>query len=65
MTLDSSALVAIVFGETGYLDLVDRMLEADVVRLGAPTLTARSRRRSISAGLASSRSRDQSRSTSS
>lgn len=39
MTLDSSALVAIVFGEPGYLDLVDRILEADVVRLGAPTLT--------------------------
>lgn len=39
MTLDSSALVAIVFGESGYLELVDRILEADVVRIGAPTLT--------------------------
>lgn len=39
MTLDSSALVAIVFGEPGYLDLVDRILQADVVRIGAPTLT--------------------------
>ncbi len=39
MTLDSSALVAIVFGESGYLELVDRILQADVVRLGTPTLT--------------------------
>ncbi|HSG01176.1 MAG TPA: type II toxin-antitoxin system VapC family toxin [Vicinamibacterales bacterium] len=39
MTLDSSALVAIVFGESGYLELVDRILEADLVRIGAPTLT--------------------------
>jgi ribonuclease VapC len=39
VTLDSSALVAILFGEPGYLDLVDRILEADVVRIGAPTLT--------------------------
>ena len=39
MTLDSSALIAILFGEAGYLDLVDRVLEADVVRIGAPTLT--------------------------
>lgn len=39
MTLDSSALIAILFGESGYLDLVDRILEADVVRIGTPTLT--------------------------
>ncbi|MGE5836580.1 MAG: type II toxin-antitoxin system VapC family toxin [Acidobacteriota bacterium] len=39
MTLDSSALIAILFGESGCLDLVDRVLEADVVRVGAPTLT--------------------------
>lgn len=39
MTLDSSALVAILFAEPGYLDLVDRILEADAVRIGAPTLT--------------------------
>lgn len=39
MTLDSSALVAIMFGESGCLDLVDRMLETDVVRIGTPTLT--------------------------
>ena len=38
MTLDSSALIAILFGEPGYLDLVDRILEADHVRIGAPTL---------------------------
>ena len=38
MTLDTSALVAVLFSEPGYLDLVDRMLEADAVRIGAPTL---------------------------
>jgi ribonuclease VapC len=38
MTLDSSALLAILFAESGHLDLVDRILEADVVRVGAPTL---------------------------
>lgn len=38
MTVDSSALVAILFAEPGYLDLVDAILEADVVRIGAPTL---------------------------
>ena len=38
MTLDTSALVAILFAEPGYLDLVDAVLEADVVRIGAPTL---------------------------
>lgn len=39
MTLDSSALVAILFAEPGHLDLVDWILEADRVRVGAPTLT--------------------------
>ena len=39
MTLDSSALIAILFGEPGYLDLVDRVLGSDVVRIGTPTLT--------------------------
>jgi ribonuclease VapC len=39
VTLDSSALLAILFGEPGYLDLVDRVLAADVVRIGTPTLT--------------------------
>lgn len=38
MTLDSSALIAILFAEPGHLDLVDRILEADRVRVGAPTL---------------------------
>ncbi|HEY6507630.1 MAG TPA: type II toxin-antitoxin system VapC family toxin, partial [Vicinamibacterales bacterium] len=38
MTLDSSALLAILFAEVGHLDLVDRILEADHVRVGAPTL---------------------------
>ena len=39
MTLDTSALVAVLFSEPGHLALVDRMLEADVLRIGAPTLT--------------------------
>lgn len=38
MTLDSSALIAILFSEPGYLDLVDAILEAEPVRVGAPTL---------------------------
>lgn len=38
MTLDSSALLAVLFSESGYLDIVDRMLEADVLRMGTPTL---------------------------
>jgi ribonuclease VapC len=38
MTLDSSALVAILFAEPGYLELVDRILETDDVRVGAPTV---------------------------
>jgi ribonuclease VapC len=38
VTLDSSALVAVLFAEPGYLDVVDRILEADHVRIGAPTL---------------------------
>ena len=38
MTLDSSALIAILFAEPGYLGLVDRILESDHVRVGAPTL---------------------------
>jgi ribonuclease VapC len=39
VTVDSSALVAVLFGEPGYLGLVDRMLAADHLRVGAPTLT--------------------------
>jgi ribonuclease VapC len=38
MTLDSSALIAILFAEHGHLDLVDRILEADHVRIGTPTV---------------------------
>jgi len=55
MTLDSSALIAVLFAEPGYLDLVDRILEADHVRVGAPTLVETSlvlagRRRTPAAG---------------
>ncbi|HET9270825.1 MAG TPA: type II toxin-antitoxin system VapC family toxin [Vicinamibacterales bacterium] len=55
MTLDSSALVALLFAEAGYLDLVDRILAADHVRIGAPTLVETSlvlagRRRSAATG---------------
>jgi ribonuclease VapC len=38
VTLDTSALVAVLFSEPGYLDVVDRILEEDEVRVGAPTL---------------------------
>jgi len=38
MTLDSSALIAILFSEPGYLDVVDHVLQAEMVRVGAPTL---------------------------
>lgn len=38
MTLDTSALIAILFAESGYLDLVDRILAADHARVGAPTV---------------------------
>ena len=38
MTLDSSALIAILFGEHGHLDLIDRILAAEHVRIAAPTL---------------------------
>ena len=38
MTLDSSALLEILFGESGYLDLVDRILKAETPRVGTPTL---------------------------
>jgi len=38
MTLDSSALIAILFAEPNHLDLVDRILEADLARVSAATL---------------------------
>ncbi|OFW01825.1 MAG: hypothetical protein A3I61_05630 [Acidobacteria bacterium RIFCSPLOWO2_02_FULL_68_18] len=55
MTLDSSALIAVLFAEPDYLSLVDRILEADHVRVGAPTLVEASmvlagRRRGPAAG---------------
>ena len=55
MTLDSSALVALLFAEPGYLDLVDRILDAGHVRVSAPTLVETSlvlagRRRAKAAG---------------
>ena len=55
MTLDSSALIAILFGEHGHLDLIDRVLAADHVRVGTPTLVETSlvfagRRRTTAVG---------------
>ena len=55
MTLDSSALIAILFGEHGHLDLIDRILAADHVRVGTPTLVEASlvfagRRRTTAVG---------------
>ena len=55
MTVDSSALIAVLFAEPGHLDLVDRILDADHVRIGAPTLVEASlvyagRRKAPSAG---------------
>jgi ribonuclease VapC len=38
MTPDSSAVVAIGFAGPGYMELIDCILDADVVRIGAPTL---------------------------
>jgi len=38
VTIDTSVLIALLFAEPGYLALVDRMLEADVLRVGTPTL---------------------------
>ena len=38
MTLDSSAVIVVLFAEPGHLDLIDRILEAEHVRIGAPTL---------------------------
>lgn len=38
MTVDSSALIAILRGEVNHLGLVDAILEADPVRVGTPTL---------------------------
>jgi ribonuclease VapC len=55
MTLDSSALIAILFSEHGHLDLIDRILVAESVRVAAPTLVETSmvlagRRRTAAVG---------------
>ncbi len=55
MTLDSSALIAMLFAEPGHLDLVDRILIAESVRCAAPTLVETSlvlagRRRTAAVG---------------
>ena len=38
MIVDASALLAIVFQESGYEDILDRILSAPVVAAGSPTL---------------------------
>lgn len=38
MIVDSSALLAIVFREKGYERIIERMLEADALAMGTPTL---------------------------
>ena len=38
MIVDTSALLAIVFRESGYEDILDRILSAPVVAAGSPTL---------------------------
>ncbi len=38
MIVDTSALLAIVFQESGYEDVLDRILSASVVAAGSPTL---------------------------
>ena len=55
MTLDSSVLIAILFAEPGYLELVDRILDAEHARVSAPTVVEASlvlagRRRKAGAG---------------
>jgi ribonuclease VapC len=55
MTLDSSALISILFSERGHLDLIDRILVAESVRVAAPTLVETSmvlagRRRTAAVG---------------
>ena len=55
MTLDTSAVIAILFGEQGHLELVDQILAAPGVRVAAPTLVETSmvfaaRRKTASVG---------------
>ncbi len=59
MTLDSSALIAILLSEAGHLDLVDRILAAGSVRVGAPTLVETSMVFSSRRGTASTREVDE------
>ena len=59
MTVDSSALIAILFSEAGHLDLVDRILAADSVRVGAPTLVETSMVFASRRGTASTREVDE------
>jgi len=59
MTIDSSALIAILLSEAGHLDLVDRILAADSVRIGAPTLVETSMVFASRRGTASTRAVDE------
>ena len=59
MTIDSSALIAILLSEAGHLDLVDRILAADSVRVGAPTLVETSMVFASRRGTASTREVDE------
>ena len=38
MTIDSSALLAILLSESGALELIDHILEAETARVGTPTV---------------------------
>ena len=59
MTIDSSALIAILLSEAGHLDLVDRILAAGSVRVGAPTLVETSMVFASRRGTASTREVDE------
>lgn len=59
MTVDSSALIAILLSEAGHLDLIDRILAADSVRVGAPTLVETSMVFASRRGTASTREVDE------
>ena len=59
MTVDSSALIAILFSEAGHFDLVDCILAADSVRVGTPTLVETSMVFASRRGTASTREVDE------
>ena len=59
MTVDSSALIAILLSEAGHLDLIERILAADSVRVGAPTLVETSMVFASRRGTASTREVDE------